>query len=346
MKILITNVCIGGRTGSEVHTKDLALALQHRGHQCAIFVRFLKEDLDVASLRAAGVMVTDNLRNLNWVPDVIHGHHLLQTVQACLAFPSAPAIQVCHDATNRRDRAGSSPCIQKWAAVDTFCQERYIRETGLQPEDIPIIFNAIDLDLFSERDQPPPSHPRNAALFFSSKDTPQIAQTISAVCSRLGIRLDIIGPGTSGFVNDPGNVLSRYDLVFGKARCAIEAMASGAHVILCAPRGVGPRITPENFQQLRQRNFGQSLLSLPLNQVELEKRIKELDSSNTAILTKLIRSQNNTTALASLVEEIHQDLLGVKVTRPRLKIWQYYFWVKLKLDRCFKPKISSKLISD
>jgi hypothetical protein len=338
MKILIANVCLGGRTGSEVHTKDLALTLQRRGHQCAIFVRVLKEDLDVASLRVAGVIVTDNLRKLNWVPDVIHGHHLLQTVQACLAFPQTPAIQVCHDATNRRDRAGSSPCIQKWAAVDAFCQERYIRETGLKPEDIPIIFNAVDLDLFSERNQPPPSHPRNAALFFSSRDTPQITQTISAVCSRLGIRLDIIGPGTSGFVNDPEKVLSQYDLVFGKARCAIEAMASGAHVILCSPRGVGPQITPENFDQLRQRNFGQSLLSLPLNEVELDRRIKELDSTNTEILTKLIRSQNNTIALAILVEKIHQNLIKMNTNRHRLALWQYYFWVRFKMDRYFKAK--------
>lgn len=338
MKILIANVCLGGRTGSEVHTKDLALALQRRGHRCAIFVRVLKEDLDVASLRAAGVIVTDNLRNLNGVPDVIHGHHLLQTVQACLAFPQTPAIQVCHDATSRRDRAGSSPWIQKWAAVDAFCQERYIRETGLKSEDIPIIFNAVDLDLFSERTQPPLSRPRNAALFFSSRDTPQIAQTISAVCSRLGIGLDIIGPGTSGFINDPANVLSQYDLVFGKARCAMEAMASGAHVILCSPRGVGPRITPENFDQLRQRNFGQSLLTLPLNEVELDKRINELDSTNTGILTKLIRSQNNTVALAILVEKIHQNLIKMNTDRQRLTLWQYYFLVRLKMDKYFKAK--------
>lgn len=338
MKILIANVCIGGRTGSEVYTKDLALALQRRGHHCAIFVKTLEEDLDVRSLRAAGVIVTNRLKDIPWTPDVIQGHHLYQTVQACLAFRQTPAMQLCHDATNIRDRAGSSLCIQKWAAVDAFCQERYVRETRLPAEEIPLVFNVVDLGLFTERTQPPTVPPRTAVLFFSSRETPQITQIISPVCSRLGIKLDVIGPGTPGFINNPGSVLSQYDLVFGKARCAIEAMASGAHVVLCAPQGVGPRVTPENFEELRKRNFGRSLLTLPLNQEEIEKRIKELDLSCTAAVTKLIRSRNNTTQLAILVEKIFGDLGRVKVKRNRFILWLYFLWVKLKLDVYLKTK--------
>lgn len=339
MRILIANVCIGGRTGSEVHTKDLALALQRRGHTCAIFVKRLREDLDVISLRAAGVVVTNSLKEIGWVPEVIHGHHLYQTVQACIAFPRTPAIQICHDATNRHDRAGSSMCIQKWGAVDAFCQERYIRETGLMSEDIPIVFNAVDIDLFSERPHPPPVPPHKAALFFSSRDTPLITKIILPVCERLGIKLDIIGPGTSGFVNNPEIFLSSYDLVFGKARCAIEAMASGAHVILCGPQGLGPQITPENFQELRRRNFGRSLLTLPLNQDKLEERINELNLNNTVALTKLIRSRNNSTELAILVEIIHQQLIKVQPKRNRLILWLYYFYIKLKLDMFFRTSV-------
>ena len=34
-----------------------------------------------------------------------------------------------------------------------------------------------------------------------------------------------------------------YDLVFAKARCALEAMAVGAAVVLCDTHGLGPMVT-------------------------------------------------------------------------------------------------------
>lgn len=330
MRVLIANGWLGGRSGSEVHTKDLALALQHRGHQCAVYVGYLREDDDVRSLRSAGVIVTDDLKEMHWVPEVIHGHHVRETVQACQAFPRTPAIQVCHDATHERDRAAKRSCVQQWGAVDGFCQERFVRETGLDPAEIPVIFNPVDLDFIPARPVPPPSRPRRAALFFSSIHTPQLAEPIVNACARFGISLDIIGPGTPGFVTNPGAKLPDYDLVFGKARCAIEAMASGAHVILCAPEGIGPRITLDNFQVLRHRNFGRSLLDTPLSQAEIEVRIGELESSNTVALTKLIRQQNSTEALALLVEEIHLKLAKIAVRRNSLTLWPYYAFLRLR----------------
>ena len=38
----------------------------------------------------------------------------------------------------------------------------------------------------------------------------------------------------------------RYDIVFAKARAAIEAMAVGAAVIVCDFDGVGPMVSTEN----------------------------------------------------------------------------------------------------
>ena len=345
MRLLIANACLGGRTGSEVHTKDLALALQCRGHRCAVFVGYLREDDDVRSLRSAGVVVTDDLKDIPWVPEVIHGHHVRETVQACQAFPRIPAIQVCHDATHERDRAAKRSCVQQWGAVDGFCQERFARETGLKLTEIPVIFNPVDLKFIPERPLPPPSRPRRAALFFSSIHTPQTAESIANACGRVGISLDVIGPGTPGFVTNPGLKLPEYDLVFGKARCAIEAMASGAHIILCAPEGIGPRITPDNFLALRHRNFGRSLLEAPLSQARIEERIGELESSNTAALTKLIRTHNSTEALASLVEGIHLKLAKISPKRDALTLWPYYTFLRLSSYFSVKTKKAKARLS-
>jgi len=319
MKILIANVWIGGRSGSEVHTKELAIGLRRRGHSCTVFVGQLKQvDEDVRVLREAGVIVTEK-PNPDEIPDVIVGHHLRETTLACLLYPSTPAIQVCHDATSERDRAAGADIVQAWGAVDAFCQERFVLETGLPSEKIPLTFNPIDLLLFPAREMPSRTPPRKAALFFSCASTPIILTTIRHACERQGIALDVIGPGIR-FEQDPGRVLAGYDLVFGKARCAIEAMASGAHIILCAPEGIGPEVSLSNFHELRRRNFGRSLLTEPMGSALLERRILGLKSATTAELTRLIRHYNSTEKLAEHMEALLQSIASVEVDRAVVRI--------------------------
>lgn len=51
-------------------------------------------------------------------------------------------------------------------------------------------------------------------------------------------------------------MLGGYDLVFAKARCALEAMAVGCAVVLCDVGGLGPLVTRAQVQHLRRWNFG------------------------------------------------------------------------------------------
>jgi hypothetical protein len=319
VKILVANGWIGGRSGSEVHTKDLAMGLSRRGHQCTIFVGQIKQvDADVRELRQAGVTVTERPEATD-IPDIIIGHHLRETTLACLRYPKTPAIQICHDATHDRDRAAGPEIVQAWGAVDAFCQERFARETGLRPEEISLIFNPVDLSQFPPRQMLPLTPPRRAALFFSCASTPSILATIRQACERQGIALEVIGPGAR-FEEEPGRVLSSYDLVFGKARCAIEAMASGAHVILCAPEGIGPPITINDFHALRRRNFGRSVLAEPMGVELLERRILGLKSGVTTELTRLIRQHSNTERLAEHMESILRPLASLEVDRSVFRI--------------------------
>ena len=50
----------------------------------------------------------------------------------------------------------------------------------------------------------------------------------------------------------PERVLGRYDIVFAKAKAAMEAMAVGAAVVLCDFGGVGPMVTWADFDRLRR----------------------------------------------------------------------------------------------
>src|SRR2546423_5244678 len=95
MRILITNIVLSGRSGTETYVRDLALELLRRQHEVAVFTPRLGPIAE--ELIAAGIEVAARLDNLRLRPDIIHGHHNLQTALAMLHFPDIPAIFVCHD---------------------------------------------------------------------------------------------------------------------------------------------------------------------------------------------------------------------------------------------------------
>ncbi len=52
-------------------------------------------------------------------------------------------------------------------------------------------------------------------------------------CRRTQLTLDVIGAESGSVSTRPQDVLGQYDMVFAKARCALEALAVGSAVVLC-----------------------------------------------------------------------------------------------------------------
>ncbi len=88
--VLLTNNTLAGRAGSELYVRDVALALKKRGHHPVAYSTVLGEVAQ--DIRDANIEVVDDLAALSCVPDVIHGHHHLETITALLHFPKIPAI--------------------------------------------------------------------------------------------------------------------------------------------------------------------------------------------------------------------------------------------------------------
>jgi hypothetical protein len=79
--------------------------------------------------------------------------------------------------------------------------------------------------------------------------------TIKEACKRKGIELDILGRGVGKAVKSPEQILPDYDIVFAKAKAAMEALATGAAVILCGYDKLGEMVSIENFDHFRKFNF-------------------------------------------------------------------------------------------
>src|SRR2546422_4434185 len=142
MRILITNNTLDFRGGSELYVRDLAIALLKRGHMPIAYSTKLG---DIAQeIRAATVPVIDNLDALAAPPDVIHGHHHLDTMTALLRFPGVPAVYFCHGWLPWEETPPRFPRILRYVAVDHLCRDRLLFEHGIPEDRIRVLLNFVE----------------------------------------------------------------------------------------------------------------------------------------------------------------------------------------------------------
>lgn len=287
LRILITNVGIANRTGTEIVTMDLASGLARLGHFPMIWAPLLAPAV-VAPLLAAGIPVVSRLDDLPGAPDIIHGHHHLETIEALRHFPSVPAIHVCHSGYWWHDDPPRHPRIRRYVAVDEFCRERLAGAGWIDDNQIEVVRNAVDLDRHQPR-PPLPQHPRRALIFSNYAGTGTHAEPIREACRRMDIESETVGSYAGNASATPEQLLPRYDLVFAKARCAIEAMATGCAVILCDATGLGTMVTRASVAEQRRWNFGFRLLQRHLFPELIMEEIQRYDSRDAAEVGAYIR---------------------------------------------------------
>lgn len=321
MRILITNLMLASRTGTEVVTRDLSLGLKALGHEVVVFSPSLGRLAE--EIRAASVTVVSRLEEIESPPDVIHGHHHVETTQALLRFPSVPAIFVCHDRNSWHDTPPLSDQVRRFAAVDRNCLERLVQEAGVPESKTRLIFNAVNLRRFIARSGLPPT-PGRVLVFSNYARADTHIEVVQHACRQLSLPLDVVGSGVSNLTDRPEDVLRCYDLVFAKARCALEAMAVGNAVVLCDSSGFGPLVSSRDVAAMREWNFGARCLQRPLSAGAVVSEILAYDPADAARVSKWIRRNSDLddaiSQYVSLYEEVIQEVRGnpVSATMPRV----------------------------
>ncbi|WP_266158355.1 glycosyltransferase [Dyella silvatica] len=313
---MITNNTLDARAGSELYVRDIALALLKRGHQPIAYSSVLGTVAN--ELRAATVPVVDDLAAIALAPDIIHGQHHLDAMAAMLHFPDTPAIYFCHGWIPWEEMAPAYPTIRHYIAVDDLCVERLHSTHGIDPNRIRVIRNFVDLQRFKLRDELP-AKARRALIFSNYVGEGDILLNLRQACAERGIELDQIGLATGRGEQHPERVLGQYDIVFAKARCALEALACGTAVIACDAAGLGEMVTPRNYENMRRLNFGIRCLR---NAHSAEAIGKELDRYNAAQSREVslrIRAEANIEDAIDLLLSTYQEALADPVESPLSK---------------------------
>jgi hypothetical protein len=313
LRVLLTNFSLAARGGAALYVRDVALGLLRKGHRPVVYSTDLGDV--AAELRELTVPVVSDLRQLGEGPDVIHGNNNYELMTALLHFPETPAISFCHGWFSWQNEALAFPRVLRYVAVDETCRDRLVYENGVPPDRVKLLLNFVDLDRFKPR-EPLPSTPRRALVFSNGVAEDNGLEALREACTRAGLDLDVVGLANGSAVARPEELLPRYDLVFGKARCALEGMAAGCAVIVCDVRGLASMVTTENLDHLRRLNFGVRTLSRPLDQGLLYEELGRYSAEDASRVSNAIRgSASLNTAVDELVD-VYRAVIGEFASMP------------------------------
>jgi hypothetical protein len=313
LRILITTWSLDLRGGSTLYVRDLALGLLARGHQPIVYSPFRGVVGD--ELRAATVPVVEDLRSVGSVPDLIHGNHHPELVTALMHFPGVPALHVCHAWATWDAMPPPSPRIHRHVAVDDTCREWLVGEQGIPAEQTCVHFNAVDLGRFAPR-PPLPARPRRALVFSNYATEGTYLGAIREACSSAGLELQVVGAGVGNPCARPERVLGEYDLVFAKARCALEALSVGTAVVVCDALGMGPMVRSDNWQHLRRQNFGRRALRLPVEPTNLLVAINQYSAADAAAVSQAVRAHCGLDAAVEAMLSLYEQILEEHAAAP------------------------------
>lgn len=295
MRFLITNYDLTRRGGTQLFVRDLAVRLLEQQHEPIVYSPYL--GAIASELRGWTIPVTSDLRSIAAAPDIIIGNDHLGAMSALHRFPGTPAIYFVHGPQTLLPKF---PRIRRYVAVDETCRSHLLFTHGVGEEQVEVILNAVDLSRFLPRDSLPP-RPRRAALFGNQFQDNEQLRAIRTACRDAGIEVDIVGYSLGKSVANPEKALLEYDLVFARARCALEAMATGAAVILTGRTRMGGMVMPAELERFRHLNFGRRTLMTPIDADSVRREISRYDAAGALEVCRRIRE---TASLDASVDQI------------------------------------------
>jgi hypothetical protein len=308
-RILITNVTLASRTGTETALRDLAVGLKAEGQKPMVYSPELGGIAD--EIRAAGIPVFSRLQDAPEEPDIVHGNHYVETVAALLHFRNARGLFVCHDRRAHMSAPPRMSRILRYVAVDNNCLERLTDEYRIPEHLTRVICNAVDTKRFLPR-PPLPPRPQRALVFSNYAGPATHLDAVEQACRLMNLPVDAVGSGAASGSSAPEQLLGKYDLVFAKARCALEAMAVGPAVVLCDTTGLGPLVTSAEVAQLRQWNFGARLLRDALDPDAIVRQVQRYDADDATAVSGYIREHAH---LSDALQQ-HLDLYDELMEQP------------------------------
>lgn len=309
LRIAFTNIALDGFAGSELWTLEMASYMHRSGIPTMVYSPRL--GAVARHFAATGVAITDHPVDLQlFAPTVLHIHHQWETAGARIAVaPDCRRVNMIHGLLPHPEWPG--PDMDAYLAVSLHAKAKAALLGPPGWDSITLMPNFFDPKRFGKKWE----KRGRKALIHSSRVTEVNLRQMQSVLGRQGLAVEHIGYGGT-VETSPENVLPRYRVVFAAGRSAIEALASGCHVILWDQGVVGPAVTVNNFWYVLAANFSVAACILPFVLVDdpamenwLSEQISLLEDS--APLRELVHNNLAIEIVGERLLEIYERVLAV-----------------------------------
>ena len=275
-------------SGTTMYVKELALSLIERGEAVQIYTLLVGQIGN--ELIEKGITVVNTLKDITFYPDIIHAHHNVTTFNAVQSFKNVPVLFWIHDRLTPFDYPPLHKNIVKYMAVDYNCKERYTVDCGFTTSDSEVLYNWVNLKRF-ELKKDIKAKAKKALVFSNYANNHNFLVHIKDACDHCQLTLDVIGKESGNQKYDPEKYLADYDIIFAKAKAAMESITTGAGVIICDFRGLAGMVTSKNVEHYRKFNFGMKLMQNTATVENIIDEIKKYNAKDIETVSKTIRKQ-------------------------------------------------------
>jgi hypothetical protein len=307
MRILLTNHELAQRTGTELLTAELARALRDRGHEVAVFTWRPGELAE--SLATSGIPMLEDPRHCPFVPEVIHGQHHLATMTALTAWPGVPGMYFCHGVRPFDEQPPRHPRLRRYLTMAAINGDWLAAAAGVDASRVVTVPNWFDPRRFATVRQAGANTGR-AAIFSHRLAPGPVFDAVRAGCASAGLELSGIGRGFGTASAAPESLLPGFEVVFATGRSALEALACGCAVVpLDSHVGLGTWVTPEDFEQQRDRNWCVYQRPIEVTADAVANELARRKPEATADVTRRVRAELTLDVAVGKLESIYQAVI-------------------------------------
>jgi hypothetical protein len=252
--------------GSVTYTMTVARELARLGHGVRIFSPRVGEPGDVA--RGWGLEVLDEEDALPDTCSVIFAQDAWSAYTLGARYPASPVVAVIHG-----DEADMffPPQLGGLVSAVVATYNRVANRAAALAADVPVVRLTQPVDLRRFAPHGPLANPARRALAFGNYLRGDRREQLAAACHDVGLELRFVGANANGgAVAAPEHDLNSADIVIGKARAIVEALACGRAAYVYDHYGGDGWVTPETYERHAADNFA----GLAMNEVIDAERLR------------------------------------------------------------------------
>jgi hypothetical protein len=241
--------------GSVTYTMTVARELARLGHRVTTFSSRVGEPAQLA--QRWGLDVVDRESALPEDCGVVYAQDAWSVYTLAARYPEARVVACIHG-----DEADGffPPQLPGLVSATVATYDRIANRARALAGGIPVVRLAQPVDLRRFAPHGPLADPPRRALAFGNYMRGDRRDQLAAACRDAGLELRFVGANADGGTSAaPENELNKADIVIGKARVIVEALACGRAAYVYDHNGGDGWVTPETYERHAADNFaGQS----------------------------------------------------------------------------------------